>query len=386
MARKEYILKMYQRYKNADKKQRSKLLDEMELTSELHRKHIIRALSKLKTRGRPRKNKPGRPKKYSSPVLLKVLKKIWLNSNQPCSSRLKAMIPDWIDGYMKSFGELDNQVKKDILTISASSINRLLKPVRIKHNKGRSTTKPGSLLKKHIPIKTLQWDESKPGFLEADTVAHCGTSISGQFVYTLDCVDIATGWTEQRAVWSKQSNEVVKQLKSIEKVLPFKILGFDSDNGSEFINHEVMKFCFDRHKKIEFTRARPYKKNDNAHVEQKNWTHVRQWVGYQRLEHREQVQLLNDVYESEWRILQNFYLPSVKLLDKQRIGSKTIKKHSKPKTPYRRIIESDEISDYHKNRLREVYMNTNPFELRDKIKEKLRKVFKYTVNKIEVLE
>src|SRR5208337_4542570 len=209
------------------------------------------------------------------------------------------------------------------------------RPIRIQYKKrGRTTTKPGTLLRKQIPIKTNQWDESRPGFLEADTVAHCGDSLSGMFAYTIDCVDIATGWTEQRAVWGKGETDTLEQIKQIEKALPFPLLGFDCDNGGEFLNYHLLRHFTKRDKPVQFTRSRAYHKDDNAHVEQKNWTHVRQWLGYQRLDDPKVVPLLNNLYALEWRLFHNFFFPSVKLLSKQRVGSKTIKYHDSPKTPY----------------------------------------------------
>src|SRR6185436_8565881 len=179
-------------------------------------------------------------------------------------------------------------------------------------------------------------------------VAHCGTTTAGQYACTLDCVDIATGWTEQRAVWAKKDQDVVEQMHSIEKALPFDLLGFDSDNGSEFLNHQLFKHFLSRRVPVQFTRSRAYKKNDNAHVEQKNWTHVRQWLGYDRLDKPEVIPLMNELYENEWRLFHNFYCPSVKLLSKERVGSKTIKKHDAPKTPYQRVQEYGHVSDYAK--------------------------------------
>jgi hypothetical protein len=203
---------------------------------------------------------------------------------------------------------------------------------------GRSTTKPGTLLRRQIPIKTNQWDETRPGFLEADTVAHCGDTTAGTYVNTVDFVDIATGWTEQRAVFGKGERGVVEQVKDVEQSLPFPLLGFDCDNGSEFLNYHLVRHFAGR--PIAFTRSRAYHKDDNAHIEQKNWTHVRQWLGYERLDRPEAVELLNDLYRTEWRLFHNFFCPSVKLIAKDRIGSKTVRRHDSPKTPYQRIIES----------------------------------------------
>jgi hypothetical protein len=278
--------------------------------------------------------------------------------------------------YETEYGPLPQYVLTALYAISAATIDRLLKPTRIKYKgRGRSTTKPGSLLKKHIPIKTNQWDETRPGFLEADTVAHCGESMAGMFAFTIDCVDIATTWTEQRAVWGKGETGVMEQIEDIEDSLPFTLLGFDSDNGSEFLNYHLLRHFTERISPVQFTRSRPYHKDDNAHIEQKNWTHVRQWLGYDRLDNPQGVPLMNDLYKSEWRLYHNFFMPSVKLLEKKRIASKTIKRYD-PKTPYQRVLESTHISQSIKNALTKEFENLNPFKLKKAIEKKLDKIFK----------
>jgi hypothetical protein len=279
--------------------------------------------------------------------------------------------------YETEYGPLPQYVLTALYAISAATIDRLLKPTRIKYKgRGRSTTKPGSLLKKHIPIKTNQWDETRPGFLEADTVAHCGESMAGMFAFTIDCVDIATTWTEQRAVWGKGETGVMEQIEDIEDSLPFTLLGFDSDNGSEFLNYHLLRHFTERISPVQFTRSRPYHKDDNAHIEQKNWTHVRQWLGYDRLDNPQGVPLMNDLYKSEWRLYHNFFMPSVKLLEKKRIASKTIKRYDSPKTPYQRVLESTHISQSIKNALTKEFENLNPFKLKKAMEKKLDKIFK----------
>ena len=254
-------------------------------------------------------------------------------------------------------------------------MDRLLSPTRIQYRKrSRSTTKPGTLLRRQIPIKTNQWDESRPGFLEADTVAHCGDSLSGMFTYTIDCVDIATGWTEQRAVWGKGETDTLEQIKQIEKALPFPLLGFDCDNGGEFLNYHLLRHFTKRERPVHFTRSRAYHKDDNAHVEQKNWTHVRQWLGYQRLDDPRVVHLLNDLYTKEWRLFHNFFCPSMKLISKERIGSKTIKHHDPPKTPYQRTLQSPHVLLSVKNSLSKQLEQLNPFVLRKAMENKLNRI------------
>lgn len=375
-SKKEYTETIFLRYKNASRKEKNLILNEFCATLNYHRKHAIRVLRKFKRFRKTQKQKPGRAPFYSQPQILKPLKKIWLTANLPCSKRLKAILPLWIPGYNELFGPLTPKVSQALLQISPATIDRILAHSRIRYKKhGRSTTKPGTLLRKQIPIQTNQWNESRPGFLEADSVAHCGDSLSGIFAYTLDFVDIATGWTEQRAIWGKGESDVLQQIKNIEQSLPFPLLGFDCDNGSEFLNHHLLRHFSQRKQPIHFTRSRPYHKDDNAHIEQKNWTHVRQWLGYQRLDNPKVVPLLNHLYTQEWRLFLNFFCPSVKLLHKQRIGSKTIKLHDSPKTPLQRILDSPSIPQQTKNPLSKQLEKLNPFVLRKAIEEKLKLIF-----------
>ncbi len=375
-SKQEYLQAIHRRYKNASHKEKTMILDEFCSNCNYHRKHAIRLLRNFKRFTKPKPKKKGKKPVYNKEPILKPLKQIWLKANLPCSKRLKAILLLWIPGYIKTYGALPGKVIAALLAISPATIDRLLKPTRAKYNKkGRSTTKPGALLKKQIPIKTNQWDESRPGFLEADTVAHCGDTLMGMFAYTVDFVDIATGWTEQRAVWGKGETGVLEQIKDVEKTLPFPLLGFDSDNGSEFLNHHLLRHFTERKKPVQFTRSRPYHKDDNAHIEQKNWTHVRQWLGYHRLDHPQVIPLLNQLYTREWRLFHNFFCPSVKLLSKQRIASKTIKRYDLPKTPYQRIMESPHIPEITKRKLEKQSLDLNPFELRNQMEKKLKKIF-----------
>ncbi len=236
-SKREYLEAVYLRYKRACRKGKAVILDEFCATCRYHRKHAIRLLRKFRRFIKTKHNKKGRKPLYSKEVIVKPLKRIWLAANLPCSKRLKAVLPLWLPGYVQEYGDLTEETIHALLAMSPATMDRLLSPVRVKYKgRGRSTTKPGTLLRKQIPIKTNQWDESRPGFLEADTVAHCGTSMAGIFAFTIDGVDIATGWTEQRAVWGKGETDVLEQIKDIETSLPFPLLGFDCDNGGEFLN------------------------------------------------------------------------------------------------------------------------------------------------------
>jgi hypothetical protein len=380
-SKREYKETIFIRYKNASRQEKKQILDEFCATLHYHRKHAIRLLRAFKRFQKPKNKKPGRAPTYNQETILKPLKKIWKAANLPCSKRLKAIIPLWLPGYIQLFGPLATHVSAALLRISPATIDRLLKPVRIQYKKtGRATTKPGTLLRNQIPIQTNQWNESSPGFLEADTVAHCGESLSGMFVYSLVCVDIATGWCEQRALWGKGESGVLAQIKDIEKTLPFPLLGFDCDNGSEFLNHHLLRHFTHRKIPVKFTRSRAYHKDDNAHVEQKNWTHVRQWLGYQRIDNPLAVSLLNTLYSQEWRLFHNFFCPSVKLIAKERLGSKTLKHHDPPKTPLQRILDSPLVSTSTKQSLSLLLAKQNPFVLRKTMEEKLKKIFLHTAN------
>lgn len=373
-SKQEYLLAIRSRYLAANKLEKQAILDEFCAVCGYNRKYAIRVLrSRPQPKSPSSKTQRGRKKKYHRLELIEFLKALWIAANLACGKRLKAMIPNWLS---HSPQPLTEEIKSLLATISASTIDRLLKPQRAKHQKsGLSTTKPGSILKHQILVKTNQWDENKPGFLEADTVAHCGTSTAGMFVFTVNCVDIATGWTEQRAVWGKGERGVLAAVQSIEQALPFPLLGFDCDNGSEFLNWHLQHYLTQRQRPVDYTRSRPYHKNDNAHVEGKNWTHVRQYLGYSRFDRQELTSLLNDLYTSQaWRGLLNFFLPSVKLQEKSRQGSKIIRKHDSPKTPLQRVLQSPHVSEQTKQKLLEQFHRLNPFELQQQIRERIKPI------------
>lgn len=372
-----YVEHLKKQYVGATKKEKARFLDELcELTG-YHRKHAIALMSACRHKAaKPQKAKRGRKKTYCPEVVLAPLKQIWFATDQMCGKRLKSAIPLWLPFY-ESPGALNELVKQQLLTISSATIDRLLMPSRIKFPKRMCGTKPGSLLKKHIPVKTDQWDTHVPGFFEADTVAHCGTSLMGDFVWSLTFTDICTTWTENRAVWGKGSLGVCDAIKDIEQRLAFPILGFDSDNGDEFLNWHLVRYFTEREKNpVQFTRSRPYHSDDNAHVEQKNWTHVRQIFGYSRIENRAVLELMNDVYRNECSLLHNYFYPTIKLQDKERVNAKIIKRFEKtPKTPYQRVLESEHIDQETKDKLTSVFKTLNPFDLKKSLELKLKNIF-----------
>jgi len=374
-AKKEYLQEIRKRYFLASRSDKTLMLDEFCTVCNLNRKYVIRLIRKKETIGF---NKKGRHKKYYSIALLEFLKDLWVVTNLACSKRLKAAIPLWLPYYHSRNNNLlsDEEIKL-LLEISPRTIDRLLHRLKSKYRKlGLSTTKPGSLLKKQVPIKVNQWDESRPGFIEADTVAHCGSSLSGQFIYTLNIVDIASGWTEQRALWGKGQRGVFEALKNITKHLPFKVLGFDCDNGGELLNYMLLDFFTHRKNPVQYTRSREYKKNDNAHIEEKNWTHVRQFIGYLRFDKFETVAMLNDLYITEWRLYLNSFIPSFKLIDKKRDGAKIIKTFDPPKTPYQRLINSHSISVAKKKELTQIFNSLDPYRLENIMKSKIKNILK----------
>ena len=361
------------RYATASKAEKKRILDEFCAVCGYNRKYAIRLLGRRRSR---HKAKRGRKTQYADPALLAALEAIWDASDFMCSRRLKAIIPAWLPFYEQRTQPLTDDVRTRLLSISRATLDRVLKPMRAKSPKGLCGTKPGSMLRTQIPIRTDNWDINRPGFMEADTVAHCGTSLAGDFVWSLIMTDIHTAWTEDRAVWNKGSTDVVEQVRDIERHLPFPLLGFDCDNGSEFLNHHLVRYFAERPASVSFTRSRPYKKNDNAHVEQKNWAHARQLLGYNRLNDPGVVPLINDLYAHEWSLYQNHLCPSLKLKTKTRIGSRYHKVYEEPKTPYQRLLESPHIPQATKQRLTALHDSLNPFRLKEAIEHKLRAIFR----------
>ena len=374
-AKKSYLHAISRRYHHANKAEKSKILDEFCTVCNYNRKYAIRVLNQKR---RTQKSKTGPKPTYHDEILLIPLKRIWFAADQPCSLKLKEIIPLWLKSYEDSYGALEPEIVAKLHSISRATIDRVLKPVRAKSKqRGLSGTKPGTLLKTNIPLQFSHWDVKKPGFLEADTVAHCGNSLAGQFAWSLTVTDICTCWTEIRAIWNKKGHGVYEQINMIESSLPFKTLGFDSDNGSEFMNHALFDYFNNRDKPVQFTRSRPYRKNDNAHVEQKNWTHVRQLFGYDRLDSKNIIYWMNDLYRTEWSLYQNFFIPSVKLISKERHGAKYKRRYDAPKTPYQRVLESEFVDDATKEKLRATYKSLNPFKLKAEIERKLTMIFKH---------
>lgn len=258
-----------------------------------------------------------------------------------------------------------------MLRLSPAQVDRLLAPhkARLRH-RGLCGTKPGGLLKHRIPIRTDNWDITRPGYLEADTVAHCGQSLEKDFIWSVTYTDIYSGWTSLRAVWNKGAEGVVEATRQVEGELPFEVPGFDCDNGSEFLNWHLIKHFQDRPRQVGFTRSRPYHKDDNGHVEQKNWTHARQLLGYQRLEDPELRKAINRLYVEFWEPLHNYFCPSAKLLQKKRHGAKVSRQHDTPHL----ATDCAEVSELTRQKLRRERAKLNPTKLARNIERELRRI------------
>ncbi len=372
-SKREMIEAVRPRYLEANKAGKQQILDEFIATSGYHRKYAIRV---LKHGPKPRGwKKPGRRKIYQGEVV-QVLEKIWEIYGRICSKRLQPFLPEGVAVLERCQEiQLEPETKRLLLSMSRATIDRCLKKARFTSPQhGLSTTKPGSLLKQAIPIRTFTpWEEERPGFLEIDLVAHCGQSVDGIYLNTLTATDLATGWTECRALPNKTQAAVSQAIAAMRHDLPFPLLGLDSDNGSEFINDNLYRYCVDE--QITFTRSRPYQKNDQAHVEQKNWSVVRHTVGYDRLESSEELALLTAIY-TDLRLYINFFQPVLKLIAKERVDGKTIRTYDPAKTPYRRVLALDALPLEIKARLTAQFVQLNPVTLRANIDAKVARLWK----------
>ena len=368
----DYLKAIYFRYRKASKPLRSRILDEFCQVCHYNRKYAIRLLNGPAPQNANTPNSQSRRPTYGAKVIW-ALTAIWQAAGYPCSARLKALLPLWLPWAIKHL-TLSAQVQKQLLTISPATIDRRL-GVKKRQLKKRlyGRTKPGTLLKHHIPIKTDSWNVHSPGFTEIDLVSHSGNSASGDFLHSLNVADIHSTWVETRAVMGKSQIGVLDAMKDIQQALPFKLLGIDSDNGSEFINYHLKTFCDQN--QIQFTRGRPYKKDDNAHIEQKNWTHVRKIFGYQRYDSQPALEAMNDLYQNELRILQNLFLPSMKLLEKTRIGSKLKRRYDQPHTPLDRLLHCPKADPLKIQKLKSLRDTTDPFALAKNIEQKLERIY-----------
>ena len=389
------------RYKRARKKEKGVILTEFVKITGYNRSYASRVLrQKVRRRvigqvqvsglnvlfvenKRTKKRKQRRPKarKYDRKVFF-ALRKIWIISDCICGKRLAPLLPEIIPA-LEKFKEiqLDKETREKLLSISPATIDRMLTKTRESYQlkKGFSTTKPGTLLKQQIPIRTFtDWDDKRPGFFEIDLVAHCGDSPAGEYINSLNFTDVLSGWVEPIAVMGKSQFRIFEGIKRIKKRLLFDILGIDSDNDASFINDHLVKYC--QGHEITFTRCRPYKKNDQAYVEQKNYSVIRRAVGYTRYDTDEELKVLNELY-STLRLYINFFQPVMKLVSKTRIGARVKKKYDKAKTPYRRILKSRFIEQEVKDKLKSQYAKLNPAQLKRRITKLQNQLVKLTTLK-----
>jgi hypothetical protein len=366
----EYVQAIYDRYRGARRPEKQRILDEFCAVTKQHRKHAIRLLNGPAPGGaRPRRSRDVR---YGRATIA-ALQTIWEAAGYPWSIRLKALLPLWLPWARRRL-HLRPAVEQQLRRISPRQIDRRLAPQRRQLRKrlyGR--TKPGTLLKHHSPLKTDRWDVAVPGFTEIDLVAHCGSLGDGEFVHSLNVTDIHTTWVETAAVLGKSQVAVQTALEELRQALPFRLRGIDSDNGSEFINRHL--WDYGQAQEIQFTRGRPYKKDDNAHIEQKNWTHVRKLLGYVRYDSPAAQAAIQVLYRGDLRLFQNFFLPSVNLLRKERVGARVRRRYEAPQTPLDRVLACPEIPDAVAAQLRRQRARLDPFALARAIEQQLERIY-----------
>jgi hypothetical protein len=370
-SRMDYLRRIYPRYRAASRRVRGHLLDEFCEVTGYHRKYALRLLNRALPEEEPRRRRRRR-RRYGRRAT-QALKAIWVAANYPWSVRLQALLPTWLPWARRRLA-LTPQLQRQLLALSPRHMDRLLQPYRSEIRKrlyGR--TKPGTLLKHHIPVRTDRWDVQVPGFGEIDCVAHCGPRADGEFLYTVNFTDIHSTWVERRAVLGKSQKGITDAIDDLRAALPFSLRGLDADNGSEFINQHLWAFCERHH--IQLTRGRPYKKNDNAHVEQKNWTHVRKLLGYVRYDSAVACNAINHLYRHELRLLQNLFLPSVKLLRKERVGSRVRRHYDRPQTPLERLEACGSFDRQALAPLQKLRDRLDPFALSQAVDDQLRRIY-----------
>ena len=369
-SKREYVQAIYHRYRGARRPAKQRILDEFCQVTGHHRKHAIRLLNgPAPGAARP----PQRRARIYSPAVIEALRAIWEAAGYPWSVRLKALLPLWLPWARRRL-RLRPAVEHQLLAISPRQMDRRLAPHRrplLQRLYGR--TKPGTLLKHHIPLKTDRWEVTIPGFTEIDLVAHCGSLGEGEFVHSLNLTDIHTTWVETAAVLGKGQVAVQRALAELQEALPFRLRGIDSDNGSEFINQHLWDYC--QRQEIQFTRGRPYKKDDNAHIEQKNWTHVRKLLGYVRYDTPAAQAAIHRLYRGDLRLFQNLFLPSVKLLRKERVGARVRRRYDAPRTPLDRVLACPELRPEVAAQLQRQRDRLDPFVLARTIEQQLERIY-----------
>lgn len=369
----EYIPRVRSRYQRlTGKPARSRLLDDFCEVTGYGRKHAIKVLRGQKRGG----NGPGRggaPTLYGESVRA-VLKHCWLHMEQPCGKRMTGMLPLWLD-HLKEVGgkEIDAETRMRLLRISPATIDRLLAPAKTGSRRKRLVPRSDAAIKALIEIRAERWDTKEVGWTEVDTVAHCGGDMGGSFIWSLTSVEILSGWTEIRCIWNRSQHATLAGLGEIREAQPFALRGIDSDGGGEFINYHLHEYL--KKQGIHQTRSRPYRKNDQAHVEQKNYTHVRQIIGYERLGHQELVGPLNELMR-EWSLWKNLFCTTMEQLSSTREGSKQKRKHvTAVQTPAQRLLATDQLAARQREWIESRLASNNPFEMKARIEALLAKVW-----------
>lgn len=378
--REEVLARLRRQYARARGFEKTTVIDQAVRLLGYHRKAAIRALQKrpaadvTKT---PVATRRGRPRQYEAAALQPALRAIWLAAQQPCSRRLAAAMADWVPAYEQEHRRLESGTRAALLAASPATLDRLLQPLRAAHRRPFCTTRPGRLLRQHVPIAGQVWNQTLPGYLEVDTVALCGGSLEGEHVWILNAIDYATGWVAVRAQWNRGQHATLCGLENIRQSLPFALRGVDADNGGEFMNWLTIEWCRQGGRGIELTRSRPYHSNDNAHVEQKNWTHVRQWFGYERYDHEPVVELINTLTRGALGQLQNFFLPTLKLEAKERDEQGRLqRRYGAAQTPWARVMAHETVSAEKKQELQKQKAELNPFALQREVERQLKRIFK----------
>jgi hypothetical protein len=381
-SRREVLEQARRRYGDRGKEGRGRLLDEVCALCGYERKYASKVLRGQRAiAGSGGRSRGGSQALYGEAERA-VIKAIWLAAEQPCGKRLEAALTVWLPHYQRRKGRLSRALQRNVLAISAATIDRLLAPCRVAlGSRGRCGTRPGTLLRSQIPIRTQHWEVSGPGFIEADTVAHCGESMAGEFCWSITATDVHTQWTETRAVANRGQAAVAERIAQIEAALPFAILGFDTDNGGEFLNWHLVDYFGKRAAPVGFTRSRAYRKNDNARVEQKNWTHVRQLVGYGRLEGSAVAELLDELYRQEWSWFRNFFCPVMKHLRTEIKGSQKRRIYDRPATPFERLKACPQAQRAQLARMQKLFVSLDPFALKETIEQKLRAILRHEVRR-----
>jgi len=369
-SRKAYMDAIYERYHKCPKQAKTRILNEVSEVCGYHRKYSIWRISQWRAnQGQPPPRKRRRRGKLFPPEVMRIVEKVWEAGGYPWSVCLKEILRLWLPWIRRRFGLAEAQETK-LLAVSPSTIDRALRDKKRRLRRriyGR--TKPGPLLRHRIEVRCEHWDVRVPGYLELDLVSHCGGCSEGEFIYTLNLTDIASTWDESLSVMGKGEESVIAALQEITEALPFPVLGIDSDNGWEFINWHLKAYCDARD--LQFTRSRPYKKDDNAHIEQKNWTHVRKLIGWDRYDSPQALKAMNDLFRHELRLSMNLFQPSVKLVQAICKGSRRTRRYDLPQTPLDRLLDLKAGAAQRLEELSRLRCQTDPFELSARVQEKL---------------